>query len=212
MSQPVEKGTLYVISAPSGAGKTSLVGEMINADSRLGVSVSHTTRPMRQGEQDGINYHFVSREQFEAMILRDEFLEHANVFGNYYGTSQVWVEQTLQTGRDVILEIDWQGAAQVRRLLPDCVSIFIVPPSAAVLRARLTGRGTDAAEVVERRLNEAAEECRHALEFDYLVVNDDFGVALDQLLCIVQSQRLRMESQEKRHASLLAELMASDRR
>ena len=211
MSQPVEKGTLYVISAPSGAGKTSLVGEMINADSRLGVSVSHTTRPMRQGEQDGINYHFVSREQFEAMILRDEFLEHANVFGNYYGTSQVWVEQTLQTGRDVILEIDWQGAAQVRRLLPDCVSIFIVPPSAAVLRARLTGRGTDAAEVVERRLNEAAEECRHALEFDYLVVNDDFGVALDQLMCIVQSQRLRMESQEKRHASLLAELMASDR-
>ena len=115
---------------------------------------------MRQGEEDGINYHFVSREQFEAMILRDEFLEHADVFGNYYGTSQVWVEQTLARGRDVILEIDWQGAAQVRRLLPDCVGIFIVPPSAAVLRARLTGRGTDAPEVVERRLGEAAEECR----------------------------------------------------
>lgn len=128
MSQPVEKGTLYVISAPSGAGKTSLVGEMIRTDHRLGVSVSHTTRSMRQGEQDGINYHFVSREQFEAMIMRDEFLEHADVFGNYYGTSQVWVEQMLARGRDVILEIDWQGAAQVRRLLPDCVGIFIVPP------------------------------------------------------------------------------------
>lgn len=211
MSQPVEKGTLYVISAPSGAGKTSLVGEMIKADERLGVSVSHTTRPMRQGEQDGVNYHFVSREAFEAMILQDQFLEHADVFGNYYGTSQVWVEQTLAQGRDVILEIDWQGAMQVRRLLPDCVSIFIVPPSAAVLRERLTGRGTDAPEVVERRLSEAAEECRHALEFDYLVVNDDFSEALGQLLSIVTTQRLRMDRQERRHASLLSELMASDR-
>ncbi|WP_328188778.1 guanylate kinase [Marinobacter sp. OP 3.4] len=210
MSQPVEKGTLYVISAPSGAGKTSLVGEMIKADDRLGVSISHTTRPMRQGEKDGVNYHFVSREQFEAMILRNEFLEHADVFGNYYGTSQVWVEQTLSRGQDVILEIDWQGAAQVRRLMPDCVSIFIVPPSAAELRQRLTGRGTDAEDVVERRLAEAAEECRHALEFDYLVVNDDFARALDQLLSIVTTQRLRMERQEVRHAALLSELMASD--
>ncbi|GGY83780.1 guanylate kinase [Marinobacter zhanjiangensis] len=210
MNQPVEKGTLYVISAPSGAGKTSLVGEMIQADPRLGVSVSHTTRLMRQGEQDGINYHFVTRDQFEAMILRGEFLEHADVFGNYYGTSRVWVEQTLARGRDVILEIDWQGAAQVRRLLPDCVGIFIVPPSAAVLRARLTDRGTDAPEVVERRLDEAAEECRHALEFDYLVVNDDFGEALSQLLSIVTSQRLRIDRQEIRHQGLLSELMAGD--
>ena len=210
MSQTGEQGTLYVISAPSGAGKTSLVGEMIRADARLGVSVSHTTRPMRPGEQDGVNYHFVSREAFEAMIQRDEFLEHADVFGNYYGTSQVWVEQTLARGRDVILEIDWQGAAQVRRLMPHCVSIFIVPPSARVLRERLVGRGTDAPEVVERRLREAAEECRHALEFDYLVVNDDFAEALNQLLSIVTCQRLRMDRQEVRHAGLLSSLMAGD--
>lgn len=207
MSQSVERGTLYVISAPSGAGKTSLVAAMLERDSRLEVSVSHTTRPRREGERDGVNYHFVSRETFEAMISRDEFLEHASVFGNYYGTSQVWVEQTLRQGRDVILEIDWQGAAQVRRLQPDCVGIFIVPPSPEVLRERLSGRGTDAPEVVERRLKEAAEECRHALEFDYLVVNDDFNVALSELLAIVTAQRLRIEAQQVRQAGLLASLM-----
>ncbi|MDX1461201.1 MAG: guanylate kinase, partial [Xanthomonadales bacterium] len=175
MNQPSELGTLYVISAPSGAGKTSLVGEMVKRDERLGVSISHTTRPMRTGEQDGVNYHFVTREEFEAMIIRGDFLEHADVFGNYYGTSQVWVKQTLAEGKDVVLEIDWQGAEQVRRLMPDCVGIFIVPPSTEILRQRLTGRGTDAADVVERRLSEASEECRHAGEFDYLVVNDDFN-------------------------------------
>ena len=206
MSQSGEQGTLYVISAPSGAGKTSLVGEMIRSDSRLGVSISHTTRPMRPGEQDGVNYHFVTQEAFEAMIRRGEFLEHANVFGNYYGTSQVWVEQTLAQGHDVILEIDWQGAAQVRRLMPQCVSIFIVPPSAEALRERLVGRGTDAPDVVERRLREAAEECQHALEFDYLVVNDDFDVALNQLMSIITAQRLRIGQQERRYAGLLSSL------
>ncbi len=209
MSQSAEQGTLYVISAPSGAGKTSLVAEMLRQDEKLGVSVSHTTRPMREGEQDGVNYHFVSREQFEDMIGRGEFLEHAEVFGNYYGTSQVWVNETLAQGRDVILEIDWQGAVQVRHLMPECVSIFIVPPSPEVLRERLTGRGTDAAEVIERRLAEAAEECRHAVEFDYLVVNDDFEVALADLLAIVRSQRQRMPLQELRHADLLAKLSGS---
>ncbi|ROT93614.1 guanylate kinase [Marinobacter sp. R17] len=208
MSQAAEKGTLYVISAPSGAGKTSLVAEMLTRDARLRVSVSHTTRPMREGEQDGVNYHFVGRDEFESMIGRDEFLEHANVFGNYYGTSQVWVEETLLKGEDVILEIDWQGAVQVRRLLPDCVSIFIVPPSPETLRQRLTGRGQDAPEVIERRLQEAADECSHALEFDYLVVNDDFEVALEELLSIVRTQRLRVEAQEQRHADLLADLVA----
>lgn len=207
MTQPFEQGTLYVISAPSGAGKTSLVAAMLQQDARLGVSVSHTTRPVRAGEEDGVNYHFVSRETFEGMIARDEFLEHASVFGNYYGTSQIWVKETLAQGQDVILEIDWQGAAQVRRLMPDCVSIFIVPPSSAVLRQRLTGRGTDAEDVVERRLREAAEECRHALEFDFLVVNDVFEVALGELLAIVGAQRLRMTVQEVRHAELLSELM-----
>jgi len=197
-----------VISAPSGAGKTSLVSEMLRQDSRLGVSVSHTTRPMRDGEQDGVNYHFTSREEFEAMIARGDFLEHADVFGNYYGTSQVWVRETLATGQDVILEIDWQGAEQVRRLIPECVSIFIVPPSAEILRQRLVGRGTDAPEVIERRLSEAEEECRHAVEFDYLVVNDDFAVALADLLAIVRSQRLKMATQQVRHGELLRDLSA----
>lgn len=206
MSQAGEQGTLFVISAPSGAGKTSLVAEMLRNDAKLGVSISHTTRPMREGEQDGVNYHFVSRDEFEAMIARGDFLEHADVFGNYYGTSQVWVRETLARGEDVILEIDWQGAEQVRRLIPECVSIFIVPPSAEVLRERLTGRGTDAPEVVERRLNEATEECSHALEFDYLVVNDEFEVALADLLSIVRAQRLRMQVQQFRHGGLLSGL------
>ncbi|MBS8242037.1 guanylate kinase [Marinobacter lipolyticus] len=206
MSQAVEQGTLYVISAPSGAGKTSLVAEMLRSDEKLGVSVSHTTRPKREGEQHGVNYHFVSREEFEAMIGRGDFLEHADVFGNYYGTSQVWVRETLAMGRDVILEIDWQGAEQVRRLIPECVGIFIVPPSADVLRERLIGRGTDAPEVVERRLTEASDECSHALEFDYLVVNDHFDEALADLLAIVRAQRLRMTAQQDRHGGLLAQL------
>jgi len=206
MSPTVEQGTLYVISAPSGAGKTSLVAAMLGNDDKLGVSISHTTRPMREGEQDGVNYHFVSRDEFEAMIARGEFLEHADVFGNYYGTSHIWVRETLARGQDVILEIDWQGAEQVRRLMPECVSIFIVPPSAAALRERLTGRGTDAPDVVERRLNEAREECQHALEFDFLVVNDDFDVALADLLAIVRSQRVRIGVQQDRHSELLTQL------
>lgn len=206
MSQAAVQGTLFVISAPSGAGKTSLVSEMLRQDSALGVSISHTTRPMRDGEQDGVNYHFVSRETFEAMIARGDFLEHANVFGNYYGTSQTWVRDTLASGQDVILEIDWQGAEQVRRLIPDCVGIFIVPPSAEILRERLVGRGTDAPEVVERRLAEAAEECRHAGEFDYLVVNDDFQMALADLLAIARTRRLTMARQRVRHQALLAGL------
>ncbi|MDO6824030.1 guanylate kinase [Marinobacter sp. 1_MG-2023] len=206
MSQVGETGTLFVISAPSGAGKTSLVAEMLHADQKLGVSVSHTTRPMREGEKDGINYHFVNRDQFEAMIARGDFLEHADVFGNYYGTSQVWVRQMLAQGSDVILEIDWQGAGQVRRLVPECVSIFIVPPSSEVLRDRLVGRGTDASEVVELRLQEAREECRHVAEFDYLVVNDEFHHALGDLLAIVRSQRLKIVAQQERHGHLLSTL------
>lgn len=206
MSQAGETGTLFVISAPSGAGKTSLVAEMLHADQKLGVSVSHTTRPMREGEKDGVNYHFVSRGEFEAMIDRGDFLEHADVFGNYYGTSQVWVREMLASGRDVILEIDWQGASQVRRLIPECVSVFIVPPSSDILRDRLVGRGTDAPEVVKRRLLEAREECGHAGEFEYLVVNDDFREALADLLAIVRSQRLKVTVQQARHRALLSAL------
>ncbi|WP_417520545.1 guanylate kinase [Marinobacter sp.] len=209
MSQSGETGTLFVISAPSGAGKTSLVAEMLHADQKLGVSVSHTTRPMREGEKDGINYHFVSRDEFEAMIGRGDFLEHADVFGNYYGTSQVWVREMVASGRDVILEIDWQGAAQVRRLIPECVSIFIVPPSYEILRDRLVGRGTDATEVMERRLSEARKECEHVGEFDYLVVNDGFQDALTDLLAIVRSQRLRIANQQARHSALLSGLIGA---
>jgi guanylate kinase len=209
MNQPVEKGTLYVISAPSGAGKTSLVAAMLERDPVLCVSVSHTTRAMRAGERDGVNYHFVDHAGFGALIAANDFLEHAEVFGYYYGTSHEWVEETLAQGRDVILEIDWQGAAQVRRQLPHCVSIFIVPPSQETLRQRLTNRGQDSAEVIARRLREAAEECSHALAFDYLVVNDRFETALADLLSVVNSQRLRVDRQEMRHAELLAGLVSN---
>ncbi|WP_097458845.1 guanylate kinase [Mangrovitalea sediminis] len=208
MSAAIERGTLYVISAPSGAGKTSLVNALLERDSRLCVSVSHTTRQPRPGEQDGVNYHFVDRASFEDMIGNAAFLEHAEVFGNYYGTSQQWVEDTLATGRDVILEIDWQGAEQVRRLLPDCVSIFILPPSSQTLRERLVGRGQDSPEVIERRLHEAAVECSHAFEFDFVVVNDQFDEALADLLAIVRAQRLNIRLQKVRQEVLLESLVA----
>lgn len=207
MSGDVERGTLYVISAPSGAGKTSLVAALLERDSRLCVSISHTTRKPRPGEEDGLNYHFIDRAGFEAMIDAGAFLEHAEVFGNYYGTSQHWVEETLATGRDVILEIDWQGAEQVRRLMPGCVGIFILPPSSKTLRERLVGRGQDAPEVIERRLHEAAVECSHAFEFDYVVVNDQFDVALADLWSITRAQRLEIRVQKVRQAALLRSLV-----
>ena len=200
-------GTLFVVSAPSGAGKTSLVGAVTELDSRLRVSISHTTRPMRPGEQDGVNYHFVSHDEFERMIGEGAFLEHAQVFDNYYGTSGRWVDEQLAQGYDVILEIDWQGAQQIRRLRPDAVSIFIAPPSRAALRERLTGRGQDSGEVIERRLREAAEECSHHAEYDYLIINDDFGEARDDLLAVFRAQRKRVNRQIQRHESLLSELL-----
>lgn len=206
MSESQAQGTLFVVSAPSGAGKTSLVAALLERDPLLSVSVSHTTRPQREGEQNGVDYHFVAVEQFQQMIDEAVFLEYAEVFGNYYGTSQQWVRQTLREGRDVILEIDWQGAAQIRRLMPECVGIFVLPPSRSVLRERLVGRGKDAADVIERRLAKAAEECSHAQEFDYIVVNDDFDIALIDLQSIVRSQRLQVGRQQVRHLGLLKEL------
>ena len=200
------QGTLFVISAPSGAGKTSLVAAMLERDPLLCVSVSHTTRVRRSGEQDGVDYHFVDNARFRQMIGDGVFLEHAEVFGNYYGTSQVWVAQALAQGRDVILEIDWQGAAQIRRLVPDCVGIFILPPSRQVLRSRLEGRGKDAPEVIEKRLAKAAEECSHVLEFDYVVVNDDFQAAVADLLAIARARRLGVDRQRERYGSLIAAL------
>jgi len=200
------QGTLFVISAPSGAGKTSLVAAMLEQDPLLCVSVSHTTRAQRAGERDGVDYHFVETDRFQAMIGEGVFLEYAEVFGNYYGTSQQWVRQALSEGRDVILEIDWQGAAQIRRLMPECVGIFILPPSRQVLRSRLEGRGKDSADVIEKRLAKASEECSHALEFDYVVVNDDFQLAVADLLAITRTQRLGVNRQQVRHRELLADL------
>lgn len=204
----VTTGTLYIVSAPSGAGKTSLVKALLDSDVRIRVSVSHTTRAMRPGEQDGVNYHFVDRAQFTAMIERSEFLEHAQVFDNFYGTSQAWVEQTLAAGSDLILEIDWQGAQQVRRLMPQAKSIFILPPTQEALRHRLTHRGQDSAEIIERRMRDAVSEMAHYVEYDYLVINDDFAHALDDLKAIFRANQLQQSSQQQRHAGLLGELLA----
>ena len=189
-------GTLYTVSAPSGAGKTSLVAALIERCSRVRVSVSHTTRPIRPGETNGVNYHFVDEASFDNMLARSEFLEHARVFGNLYG------------GTDVILEIDWQGARQVKALLPQTCSIFIMPPSRATLEQRLQSRGQDDAAVIARRMAEAVEEMSHYEDGDYLVVNDVFSTALDQLEAIIVSQRLRTARQKQVMSSLLQDLLA----
>ncbi|WP_257286347.1 guanylate kinase [Endozoicomonas sp. SESOKO1] len=183
-------GKLYIIAAPSGAGKTSLVKAMVESTPHVRVSVSHTTRGIRPGEQDGVNYHFTSVEGFQDMLHKGMFLEHAEVFGNYYGTSAHWVREQLNKGEDVILEIDWQGAQQVRYLLPDAVSIFILPPSLDALRERLIGRATDDLSIIERRMSQAVDEMSHYGEFDYLVINDEFDLALRDLQTIIRSQRL----------------------
>lgn len=201
-------GTLYTVSAPSGAGKTSLVSALIQSSEELRVSVSHTTRDKRPGETDGINYHFVSEKDFLAMLDRVEFLEHARVFGNLYGTSQVWVEEQLAAGIDVILEIDWQGAEQVKRQLPDTRAIFILPPSRPTLLQRLTARGQDDSSTIESRMAEAVEEMSHYVESDYLIVNDQFEQALGELQAIIASQRLKTSSQRETLAPLLGKLFA----
>jgi guanylate kinase len=201
-------GTLFTVSAPSGAGKTSLVTALLERCKDLRVSVSHTTRAQRPGESDGVNYHFVTEAAFEEMLERAEFLEHARVFGNLYGTSQRWVEDQLARGIDVILEIDWQGAAQVRRLLPDTCSIFILPPSRLTLLQRLTARGQDDAAIIDARMAEAVEEMSHYVESDFLVVNDDFEQALAQLQAIVACQRLATSRQQQRLTDLLEDLLS----
>ena len=202
------RGTLYTVSAPSGAGKTSLVAALVKSNPEVCVSISHTTRPMRPGEKDGVNYHFVDHATFENMLEEGAFLEHARVFKNLYGTSQQWVVETLQQGMDVILEIDWQGAEQVRRLMPDTISLFILPPSLASLRQRLTGRGQDDSSVIEARMNEAISEISHYVEADYLIINDDFTTALAQFQALITSQHLSLPRQAEKHATLLRELLA----
>jgi guanylate kinase len=202
------KGTLYIISAPSGAGKTSLVRQLLSRDSLVRVSVSHTTRAMRPGEVNGKDYNFVSLEQFNRMVENGQFLESADVFDNQYGTSQSWVQQQLDQGIDVILEIDWQGAQQVRRLMPQAVSIFILPPSREALRERLTGRGQDDRSVIDRRMADAVNEMSHYAEYDYLVINDRFDQALSELQAVLASRRLRQSAQQQRQQALLTRLLS----
>lgn len=200
-------GTLYILSAPSGAGKTSLVKALLDELDFVRVSVSHTTRAMRPGETDGINYHFTTQDDFTAMTKRGDFLEHAEVFGNFYGTSQHWVQHTLEQGQDLILEIDWQGAQQVRRLMPAARSVFILPPSREALRQRLDTRGQDSEEVIQGRMQQAAAEISHYVEYDYLIINDDFRTALDELKAIFTCNRLTQRAQQQRHAGLLTRLL-----
>ncbi len=202
----VDSGTLYVISAPSGAGKTSLVKALLENMEGIEVSVSHTTRAMRPGEVDGRDYHFVDAEKFLAMVVDGDFLEHAQVFDNYYGTSQQAVQSLLRSGQDVILEIDWQGAQQVRALFEDCRSVFILPPSKAALRERLTSRGQDSEDIIERRLRDAEDDMSHYDEFDFVVVNDDFDQALSELQAIIVAQRLTLGRQRASLRALIAEL------
>ncbi len=201
-----ESGNLYVISAPSGTGKTTLVKTLVDSLPDITVSISHTTRPKRPAETDGINYYFVDKNEFLRMIEHDDFLEHANVFNNLYGTSRSWVEDTLKRGIDVILEIDWQGAEQVQRLYPHCISIFILPPSLATLSERLIQRNQDPAAIIQKRLLDAQETISHVSEYDYVVLNDYFETALNDLKTIILAGRLIMRRQIKKLASLLIEL------
>lgn len=198
-------GVLYIVSAPSGAGKTSLVKALLKADPAIRLSVSYTTRTPRPGESDGRDYHFVDRERFQHMLADGEFLEHAEVYGNFYGTSRGSIAHDLNRGHDILLEIDWQGAAQVKRHFPDSASVFILPPSFSALRTRLKGRGQDSDEVIEHRLAAAAEDVSHADAFDYIIVNDDFDHALADLVAITRSIRLEGPRQLKQHAALFEE-------
>lgn len=199
-------GSLFIISAPSGAGKTSLVHALLATNPQIDLSVSYTTRKPREGEIDGVAYHFVSRETFIDMTGRGEFLESAEVYGNFYGTSQSWISQENAKDRDILLEIDWQGAAQVRRLFPECISIFILPPSITALEQRLKGRGTDAVEVIAKRMAAVREDVAHVAEFDYVIINDDLNEALQEFNAVLLAARLRGPKQLARHQILINQL------
>ncbi len=201
---------LFVLSAPSGAGKTSLVREAVKRLDKLAVSISHTTRPMRPADKDGIDYHFIEEPQFHEMLGRGEFLEHAQVFDHYYATSQAMVDETLKAGTDVILEIDWQGAEQVRRLKPEVCGVFIVPPTREILAERLRGRGSDSEEVVDRRLRDAVDDMRHFSNYDYLIINDSFEQAVDELCAVILSQRLLVSRQASENEALLSTMLRQE--
>lgn len=203
--RPHASGNLFVVVAPSGAGKTSLVNELLRREPGIRLSVSYTTRSPREGEEHARDYHFVSREQFESMMAAGEFLEHALVYGNYYGTSRRWIESQIAGDHDVLLEIDWQGARQVRALFPHMVGIFVLPPSLAELRRRLEARGKDAPEAIARRMASAREEVSHVLEFEYIIVNASFDEAVADLMGVVRATRVSRAQQSDRLASLLAQ-------
>lgn len=201
-----ESGNLFVISAPSGTGKTTLVKTLVDSLPNITVSISHTTRAQRPAEMHGVNYYFIEKAEFLNMIEHDDFLEHASVFNNLYGTSRSWVQETLKRGIDVILEIDWQGAQQIQRLFPDCISIFILPPSLAALSQRLKQRNQDNEDIIRKRLADAQETISHVAEYDYVVLNDYFETALNDLKTIVLAGRLVKRRQIKKLAPLLTEL------
>ncbi|CAM3743188.1 guanylate kinase [Rouxiella silvae] len=204
------QGTLYIVSAPSGAGKSSLIQAYLKTQPLYDtqVSISHTTRQVRPGEKDGEHYFFVSKDEFCEMIGKDAFLEHAEVFGNYYGTSRKAIEQVLASGVDVFLDIDWQGAQQIRQRMPQARSIFVLPPSKDELDRRLRGRGQDSEDVIAKRMAQAVAEMTHFAEYDYLIVNDDFDLALSDLKTIIRAERLRLSRQKLRHDGLITKLLA----
>jgi guanylate kinase len=199
-------GNLFVVAAPSGAGKTSLTRALLERDAGIRLSVSYTTRPPRPGEREGADYHFVTAERFRALQDAAAFLEHAQVHGNWYATGATWLKAQVDAGQDVLLEIDWQGARQVRKLVPDSVHIFVLPPSLASLEERLVRRGQDDGDTIARRVKAAREEMRHCDEFDYVIINQDFASAVDDLAAIVRAARLRSEPQRIRHRALLTQL------
>jgi len=199
----LSNGNLFVVVAPSGAGKTTLVDELLKRETNIRLSISYTTRAPRKGEKDGREYHFIARDKFESMIAAGEFLEHANVYGNYYGTSRRWIENELAGDHDVLLEIDWQGARQVRELFPHMVGIFILPPSIEELARRLESRGKDTPDAIAKRMASARNEVSHVLEFEYIIVNERFETALDHLVGIVRAARVSRAQQAVRLEKLL---------
>jgi guanylate kinase len=200
------KGNLFVVTAPSGAGKTTLVAALLAADANVQLSISYTTRQPRVGEVDGKDYHFVDRTEFERMINAGELLEFAEVYGNYYGTSQVWINEVIKNGRDILLEIDWQGAQQVRRLFPDAIGLFVLPPSLETLENRLRNRGKDSEEVIAKRMAVSRTECSHVDEFDFVIVNEHIDDAVRDIVSVVRAQRLTLARQSTRHTALIASL------
>jgi len=207
VSTHLQTGSLFVIAAPSGAGKTSLIAALLEKTDSVELSVSHTTRVARAGEKDGVHYHFTPIDKFKEMVKNDDFLEHAQVFDNFYGTSRQSLEKQLAAGKDVILEIDWQGARQVKNDIPDCVGIFIMPPSKQALQERLTARATDSEEIIARRMADAVSEMSHYGEFDYLLVNDNFEQALAELQTVIESQKYRLSQQKLNLSNKLADLV-----